>query len=235
MTSRPWVREVSSLPSWVCCFLTYLAVRTTDSVTYDRLTYATLLVREAMRHGGQGWLEYDWLFCQQAALDPNFPWNIIHPGLQATTILGQRSSNARTFCTHCQECDHSVSQCTIVQLQPHFHLPTARGTSSTNLRANTWRICISWNDRACVFPRLCSYRHICSNCFQPSQRTIECKSASWSWPNIAGNHPHQPQPLDHRLPNQPVEVTCVTRLGVSSHPNSIVPTYWTIMHASLIQ
>ena len=48
MASRPRVREVSSLPSWVCCFLTYLAVRTTNPVTRNQLTYATLLVRETM-------------------------------------------------------------------------------------------------------------------------------------------------------------------------------------------
>ena len=114
MGSRPRVRAVSSLPSWLCCFLTYLAVGTTDPVTCNQLTYTTLLVREAMRHGGQGWLEYDRLFRQQAALDPSLSWNIIHPGLQATIILGQRSYNAGTFCTHCQECDHSVSQCAMV-------------------------------------------------------------------------------------------------------------------------
>ena len=75
MASRPRVREVSTLPSWICCFLTYLAVGTTDPVTRDRLTYAVLLTREAMRHGGQGWLDYDRLFRQQAAINPSLPWN----------------------------------------------------------------------------------------------------------------------------------------------------------------
>ena len=89
VSSRPRVREVTTLPSWITCFLTFLAVSTTDAVTRDRLAYAILIVREAMRHGGQGWLEYDRLFHQQACLNLGLPWNVIHPGLQATTILGR--------------------------------------------------------------------------------------------------------------------------------------------------
>ena len=60
--SRPRLREVATLPAWICCFLTYLAVSTSDAATRDHLTYAMLVVREAMRHGGQGWMEYDRLF-----------------------------------------------------------------------------------------------------------------------------------------------------------------------------
>ena len=68
--------------------MSYLAVQTPDMVIHERLAYAVLIVREAMRHGGQGWLDYDLLFRQQAVLDRNLPWNVvIHPGLQATTIL----------------------------------------------------------------------------------------------------------------------------------------------------
>ena len=88
VTSRPRVREVTSPPSWVCYFLMYLAVVTADLATWDRLTYAVLLIREAMHHGGKGWMEYDRLFRQQAAIDPSLQWNVIHPGFQATTILG---------------------------------------------------------------------------------------------------------------------------------------------------
>ena len=65
------------------CFLTYLAIGTSDPITQERLAYAVLIIREAMRHGGQGWLEYDRLFRQQAALNPTLPWNVIHPELQA--------------------------------------------------------------------------------------------------------------------------------------------------------
>ena len=120
VSARPRVREVSSIPSWVCCFLTYLAAGTPDPATRDRITYALLLVREAMRHGGQGWLDYDRLFRQQAAINPGLQWNVIHPQLQATTILGQRQVSQGSFCTLCQECDHNTSQCAISQLQQQY-------------------------------------------------------------------------------------------------------------------
>ncbi len=95
VSSRPRVREVTTMPSWVCCYLTFLVVGTTDPATRDRLTYAILLVKEFLKHGGQGWLEYDRLFRQQAALNPGLPWNVIHPSLHvATTILGQRSAGS---------------------------------------------------------------------------------------------------------------------------------------------
>lgn len=53
------MRKVTSLPSWICCILTYLAVGTSDLVTRERLAYAILVVREVLRHGSMGWIEYD--------------------------------------------------------------------------------------------------------------------------------------------------------------------------------
>ena len=173
ISSRPRVRDVPTLASWVCCFLSYLAVQISDPSTRDRVTYAMLVVREAMRHGGQGWLDYDRLFRQQAALNPNLPWNVIHPELQATTILGQRPPGAGSFCTLCQECDHTVQQCALTQLQQ----PALR-SAPTSLRASgrsLGRICSSWNDGACLYPGACNYRHICSNCFQHSHPAKDCR------------------------------------------------------------
>ena len=173
ISSRPRVREVTTLPSWVCCFLTYLAIQTSDTVTRERAAYAMLVVREAMRHGGQGWLEYDRLFRQQAALNPALAWNVIHPELQATTILGQRTSSTGIFCSQCQECDHSVQQCALTQLQQ----PSIRSTpvQSRQPGRSLGRICSSWNDGACIYPGTCSYRHICSSCFQHSHRARDCR------------------------------------------------------------
>ena len=58
LSSSPCLLEVSSLPSWMYCFLTYLGVGT----TCDRLVYARLIVRKALLHGGKGWLDYHRLF-----------------------------------------------------------------------------------------------------------------------------------------------------------------------------
>ena len=62
---------VTTLPSWLCCFLSFLVVGMTDCATRERLAYAILLIRESLRHGGSGWLKYDRLFCQLAAIEPH--------------------------------------------------------------------------------------------------------------------------------------------------------------------
>lgn len=185
MSSRPRVREVTSLSSWISCYLTYVAVRTSDPATRKRLTYTILLIRKALRHGGQHWLEYDRLFRQQASLDPNLSWSTIHPGLQATTILSQCVGQG-TFCTVCQECDHSSSQCAMMQLQQ----PILRSTSATlRIRTKARRICSSWNEGSCTYPGTCTYRHICSRCFQPSHMARDCQASKRAWAGPGGNRP----------------------------------------------
>ena len=172
VSARPRVREVTSLPTWVCCFLTYLAVGTSDQSTRDKLTYATLLIREALKHGGQGWLEYDRLFRQQAALNPGLPWNIIHPGLQASTILGRQPTGAGVFCSLCQSSDHHVAQCALAQLQQ----PALRNTQPVPLNpSRPGKICSSWNDGACSYPGTCTYCHVCYKCFCASHRAKDCR------------------------------------------------------------
>ena len=173
VNTRPRVREITTLPSWICCFLTYLAVGTSDPTTRDRLAYAILLIREAMRHGGRGWMEYDRLFRQQAAIDPGLAWNTIHPGLQATTVLSQPPQGAGTFCSLCRECDHIAANCALAQ----FQHPTTRATNAPNTSGSAQRrICSSWNDGSCTYPGSCSYQHICSNCFHSSHRNRDCRA-----------------------------------------------------------
>jgi len=57
--NRLQLREVSSLTTWCYCFLGYMAIHTADPTTRDQLAYARLIIREAQRHGGKGWLDYD--------------------------------------------------------------------------------------------------------------------------------------------------------------------------------
>ena len=66
---RPGLREVTTLASWMYCFLAYVAMRATEPGIREMLAYARLLIREAQRHGGRGWLDYDRVFRQQAAID----------------------------------------------------------------------------------------------------------------------------------------------------------------------
>ena len=160
---------MSSLPTWCYCFLGYLAIRTTDPATRDQLAYARLLIREQQRHGGQGWIDYDRAFRQQAASDPSSRWNNLLPGLQAATILGQRSGQG-AFCTLCRECDHTRAQCALAYLHPLVsNGPAASRDPGVRRRSAVPNVCISWNQGACTYPGRCSYRHVCVTCQQDHQ------------------------------------------------------------------
>lgn len=182
---RPRLREVSSITSWLFCFMAYMAVRTTDQATRDMLAYARILLREAQRQGGQGWLDYDRVFRQQAAISPTLPWNTLHPGLQAATLLG-RASGTSMFCTLCREADHTADHCALAYLQkPPDTNPPAPLTRYTNAGPRVRlpprprpeslaRICISWNKGQCLYPA-CNYQHICATC-QQNHKARDCAS-----------------------------------------------------------
>ena len=116
--SQPRLRDVTSLSSWCYCFLGYMAILTFVPSTRDQLAYARLVIREALCHGGTGWMDYDWAFRQQAAVDPTLRWNTLLPGLQASTILGQRNRQETSLYTLCHESDHSRAQCALAYLHP---------------------------------------------------------------------------------------------------------------------
>ena len=167
---RPRVREVPSLISWVYCYLAYLAVRTECQSTREMITYGRLVIREALRHGGQGWQEYDRNFRAQTAIDPSLRWNGLLPDLQAATMLGQRSGGG-TFCSLCRGVDHVTSQCALVPLQQplvsHQVSNVPASSSSVSNRGEHRRpVCTSWNGGRCTYPGRCSFRHVCITCGQ---------------------------------------------------------------------
>ena len=165
---RTSLREVPSLISWIYCFTAYVAIRTPDQLTRQMLAYARLIIREALRHGGAGWAEYDRVFRRQVSINALLPWNTLEPSLQAATILGQRSSEG-TFCSLCQECDHLSHQCALAplqqQLQPAAHRPPRRVETLQ-------RICVAWNKGTC-FRHQCSFRHTCATC-QKGHKARDC-------------------------------------------------------------
>ena len=181
MSLRPRFREVPSLMSWVYCFLTYVSVRMVDEpieIARDMLSYCRLIIREAFRHGGEGWREYDRTFQSRVAIDPTIPWHSIRPELQATTLLGQHGASG-TLCSLCQGTDHQISQCA---LQSWHHLPMASRLpaqsaprQSPQRRPETLsRICSSWNSGACRYPGTCNFRHICATCQLGPHRARDC-------------------------------------------------------------
>ena len=169
---KPRFREVATLPSWLYSYLAYVALRSPDPATRDRLAYGRLLLREAQRHGGAGWLDYDRVFRQQAALDATLPWNAIHPAIQAATLTS-RTAQPGLFCTLCREPDHTARDCALAYLErPPSHPATslAQPPATQRQRPPPRRpdtICRSWNAGRCDFPRTCNYRHICSRCRLP--------------------------------------------------------------------
>ena len=163
---KPRLREISSPVSWAICFLTYVAVRTQDHTTRSHLAYGRLLLQEALRHGGSGWLEYDRLFRKQVAINPTLPWDSLQPALHSTLILGQRRGTG-SFCTLCAGTDHSAAQCALAPLQPQPStqpFPRQPDNAPQRRPETLLRICVSWNKGSCSYPATCSYRHICATC-----------------------------------------------------------------------
>ena len=168
---RPRLREVTSLSTWCYCFLGYMAIRTSDPMTRDQLAYARLIIREALRHGGAGWLDYDRVFRQQAAAEPSLRWNTLLPGLQASTMLGHNTGQGTQFCTLCREVDHARAQCALLCLNPPPPRPPITSTPTTRRRSEN--ICMSWNRGSCIFPGKCAYRHVCATC-QQAHKAKDC-------------------------------------------------------------
>ena len=170
---KPRLREPTTLPSWMYCFLGYLGIQATDPKARVGLAYARLVIREAQRHGGSAWLEYDRLFRQQAAIEPALQWDTLHPGIQAATLIGRSATNSQ-FCTLCREPDHTADHCALSYLQQPSSRPPSGGSTWQGARdqarrnpirtESRQRICISWNKGKCNYPESCRFRHVCATC-----------------------------------------------------------------------
>lgn len=129
---RTGLREVPSLVLWIYCFTAYVAICTPDQLTRQMLAYAQLIIREALWHRRVGWAEYNSVFCRQVSINASLPWNTLEPSLQVATILCHRSSEG-TFCSLCQEYDHSSHKCT---LAPTLTATPISGTPATQTSGN---------------------------------------------------------------------------------------------------
>ena len=112
------------------------------------VAYARLVIREAQRHGGVGWLDYNRVFRQQAALDSTMQWNT------AATLTG-RMAKPGVFCTLCRESDQPALWL-ICNLQPRSLSRLPCPLSMHQLRGSMFHvrrtICYSWNAGKCHFP-----------------------------------------------------------------------------------
>ena len=163
-------REIPDLLSWVQCFGTYIAVVTSQNPERMRqlVAYQTLIVREARRCGGKGWLAYD--SGQQAVGNSSTDWSQIIQSLYAVTFMAQGEREKGRCCMLCLESDHFEDQCALYT-PPHKHKKTAERnilesrepTNSGRTRSIASLACFAWNQGECRFPA-CKYHHVCVWC-----------------------------------------------------------------------
>ena len=149
------MREIPSLASWLYCFNVFITVRTTDPLTRQMLAYSRLIIREALRHGGSGWIEYDQVFRRQLAIDPSIPWNCLQPSLLAATVFSQPGvAQSGSFCALCRESDHTSSACALPSTQQVTYptrppQATPVGVRPPRRPESVLNICVNWNKWRC--------------------------------------------------------------------------------------
>ena len=181
-------REIGSLITWVSTFSTYVAI---VSVAHpervcDMLAYMRLIVREAHKHGGRGWLTYDAVFRRNQQGTAQY-WNILDPSLHTAYIAGQ-SLPSRVPCRHCNETDHSMDECALAPMVPAVRSsqrepwspgarPTKRPLPPYQSPPPPKRLCISWNRGLCAFPGACTFKHTCALCNSADHKARDCARA----------------------------------------------------------
>jgi len=120
---RPRLCEINSLPTWCYCFLgggvygnSYL--RSSHKGPIDTCPLAD-------QGGSASWRIR--VACLQLCIppaDPTLCWNTLIPGLQASTILGQHTSQD-LFCTLCRDVDHFQPHCALACLESSSTTPTS--------------------------------------------------------------------------------------------------------------
>ena len=125
-------------------------VLNSSSAGPDRIVYARLIVYEALCHGGQGWL---------ASFSNRLSSRLVivmfsEPSLMPSIVSSQRLGSG-SFCSLCQRCDHSPSNCATTFLQHPVH---------QGLPLRSTQICLSCYDGHCAAaPRPCFWlRHLWS-------------------------------------------------------------------------
>ena len=117
----PGEREIAgdrALLTWVSTFATYMAIVAEAHPTRvgDMLVYMRLLIREAGKFGGNGWLTYDAVFRRNNA-GLSAPWNYIDASLHQFYIAIQQGKVAAP-CTHCYEIDHMSTDYAVAAVLP---------------------------------------------------------------------------------------------------------------------
>ena len=186
---RPWslrdpvAREISSLPTWMSAFATYIAI-VSEAHPYrvrDMCAYMRLIVQEAQKFGGTGWLTYDTIF-RKNNTGPSARWDRLDPSLHIAHIIARADGRVTAACIYCNEVDHRSEDCALSSRPPSsgpssgpsasrdWLRPQGRPTRSTPYSrapppgSSRTAICSSWNRGRCAFPGTCNFRHVCVLC-----------------------------------------------------------------------
>ena len=159
---QPNRREVPDLLSWVQCFGMYATVLCSSQPdkTQQIYAYQTMIVREARRCGEKGWLAYDQMFRQQAAVRTT-DWSKLNNSLYVTTLLQQQNGRGQT-CVHCMESDHVSHECSLAPVWPGSLPSQSRSDFSADndergSKGRNSKVCYSWNNGRCAIGPYCRF------------------------------------------------------------------------------
>ncbi len=180
-TSR---REGPDILSWLHSFSMFAAIVSERWPGKSRQLWAyhAVMISEARRCGGKGWLLYDAAFRQQISAYDAVDFSRINQSLYSTTFLAY--SNRGQCCQTCMGSDHTQEECALFQAKNAVRgrqLVLEQGTRENKPRRWEGRRergrarlpCFAWNDGRCVHPH-CKFDHICSRCFG-NHKKITCK------------------------------------------------------------
>ena len=166
------------------------------------LAYQTLIIREARRCGGRGWLSYDTIFRQQMIGEwRGEAWGRLNPYLFSSTFMSMGGS--RSNCPLCLESDHKEEECALRraktsgssrQAMPRESYPYPREGSSRQARVKPRSMaCFAWNQGECSF-QFCKFKHQCVRC-GGDHRITSCRS-------MADQEKRPPRERDSKLPER---------------------------------
>ena len=176
---RELQEDVNGLFSWVEAFNSFSCILTGR---YPRLrvplvAYQTLVVREARRFHFRGWLQYDQMFRQHVAGNPeDCEWGKVNSALYAITFLSRQRGETQT-CFLCMASDHQAYQCAVRKDDATRHPPRPLQQFQARLAqkrpvAGT-KICYCWNDGRCARAPNCLFRHVCYRC-ERDHKAADC-------------------------------------------------------------
>ena len=187
--TRPKLREVESILTWSSCLFHMIAIQAAvnPAKVADMCAYGSIVIREAQKHGGEGWQVYDSLFRQHAATRPDISWASLDPSIHAATFLAMRSGTG-IHCHHYADSDHQSTACALAPLRAPLPPTLAAGSALSplpgpmrmqELRSSDQRpmqrpICHSWNRGRCAYAPSCSYRHVCVSCHLGPHQAKDC-------------------------------------------------------------